>query len=207
MGALCLVINGNTRQACKGPQSIATLHERTPNSPQIWLMAAQFEIRQHRLDAARKILGMALGLCPKDKIFNSYITLELQLGQFERCRQLYSKYLEWRPENCRAWCKWVELEQSLGEVERCRAMYELAIQMPVLDMPEVLWKVRTASSSPALVIPQVLVCKMVLTLSGFMAHLSDQLGETVLEDQARQQIEPWSKVVSSGWTLSDVKQG
>ena len=108
---------------------------------QIWLMAAKFEIRQHRLDAARKILGMALGLCPKDKTFNSYITLELQLGQFERCRQLYAKYLEWRPENCRAWCKWVELEQSLGEEERCRAMYELAIQMPVLDMPEVLWKV------------------------------------------------------------------
>ena len=109
-------------------------------------MAAQFEIRQHRLDAARKILGMALGLCPKDKIFNSYITLELQLGQFERCRQLYAKYLEWRPENCKAWCKWVELEQSLGEVERCRAMYELAIQMPVLDMPEVLWKVETSAS-------------------------------------------------------------
>ena len=28
-------------------------------------MAAQFEIRQLRLDAARKILGMALGMCPK----------------------------------------------------------------------------------------------------------------------------------------------
>lgn len=108
-------------------------------------MAAQFEIRQHRLDAARKILGMALGLCPKDKLFTSYITLELQLGQFERCRQLYSRYLEWQPENCRAWCRWVELEQSLGEVERCRAMYELAIQMAVLDMPEVLWKVATSA--------------------------------------------------------------
>ena len=33
--------------------------------PQIWIMAAQFEIRQMRLDAARKILGMALGMCPK----------------------------------------------------------------------------------------------------------------------------------------------
>ena len=119
-------------------------------------MAAQFEIRQHRLDAARKILGMALGICPKDKIFNSYITLELQLGQFERCRQLYAKYLEWRPENCRAWCKWVELEQSLGEVERCRAMYELAIQMPVLDMPEVLWKVKFCTLLPHLF--HILVC-------------------------------------------------
>lgn len=28
-------------------------------------MAAQFEVRQLRLDAARKILGMAIGMCPK----------------------------------------------------------------------------------------------------------------------------------------------
>lgn len=32
---------------------------------QIWIMAAQFEVRQLRLDAARKILGMAIGMCPK----------------------------------------------------------------------------------------------------------------------------------------------
>jgi hypothetical protein len=31
----------------------------------VWIMAAQFEIRALRLDAARKILGMALGMCPK----------------------------------------------------------------------------------------------------------------------------------------------
>lgn len=31
----------------------------------IWIMAAQFEIRQLRLDAARKILGMGIGMCPK----------------------------------------------------------------------------------------------------------------------------------------------
>ena len=31
----------------------------------VWIMAAQFEIRQLRLDAARKILGMSIGMCPK----------------------------------------------------------------------------------------------------------------------------------------------
>lgn len=108
---------------------------------QIWLMAAQFELRQLRLEAARKILGMAIGLCPKNKLFTSYINLESQLGAFDRCRTLYGKYLEWRPENCRAWVQWVELERDLGELERCRAMYELAIKLPVLDMPEILWKV------------------------------------------------------------------
>lgn len=50
----------------------------------IWLLAAKLEIRQKRLDAARKILGMALGMAPKDKIFKSYIEIELQLGNIDR---------------------------------------------------------------------------------------------------------------------------
>jgi hypothetical protein len=38
--------------------------------------------------------------------------------------------------------RFAELERSLGEADRARAVYELAIAQPVLDMPEVLWKVR-----------------------------------------------------------------
>ena len=52
---------------------------------QVWVLAAQFEIRQLRLPAARKILGMAIGMCPKAKLFKSYIELELQLGNVDRC--------------------------------------------------------------------------------------------------------------------------
>ncbi|PKI51640.1 hypothetical protein CRG98_027942, partial [Punica granatum] len=33
----------------------------------IWLLAAQFEIRQLNLEGARKILGNAIGRAPKDK--------------------------------------------------------------------------------------------------------------------------------------------
>ncbi len=70
-------------------------------------------------------------------------------------RTLYQKYLQWAPANCGAWCKYAEVEQSLGELARVRAIYELAIEQPVLDMPEVLWKVRrhmacaTVPSCPA----------------------------------------------------------
>ena len=71
----------------------------------------------------------------------SYIELELQLGEIERVRTLYQKYLQWAPANCGAWCKYAEVEHSLGELARVRAIYELAIEQPVLDMPEVLWKV------------------------------------------------------------------
>eukprot|EP00897_Mesotaenium_endlicherianum_P005435 jgi/Mesen1/491/ME001024S10726 len=106
----------------------------------VWLMAAQFEIRQKNLAAARRILGTAIGVAPKDKIFKTYIEVELQLGNIDRCRTLYEKYLEWAPANCYAWSKYAELERSLGETDRGRGIFELAIAQPVLDMPELLWK-------------------------------------------------------------------
>ncbi|KAI5315406.1 hypothetical protein L3X38_044582 [Prunus dulcis] len=54
----------------------------------IWLLAAGFEIRQLNLEGARKILGTAIGKSPKDKIFKKYIEIELNLGNFDRCRKL-----------------------------------------------------------------------------------------------------------------------
>ena len=105
-----------------------------------WVHFAHFEVRHDRLDSARKLLGFAIGRCPKDKSFKAYIELELQLGEVQRCRQLYQKYLEWAPSKCSAWTSFAELEASLGETERCRAIYEVATQQTALDMPEVLWK-------------------------------------------------------------------
>lgn len=106
----------------------------------LWVHFAHFEVRQGRLDAARKLLGVAIGRCPKEKTFKAYVQLELQLGEVQRCRQLYHKYLEWSPANCSAWVSFAELEASLGETERCRAIFELAVAQPALDMPETLWK-------------------------------------------------------------------
>lgn len=51
----------------------------------LWLLAAKLELRARRLPAARRILGTALGLCPKPKLFKEYIALELNLGNIERC--------------------------------------------------------------------------------------------------------------------------
>lgn len=128
----------------------------------MWLLYAQFEIRQKNLQAARKtmvrfrttslsemlkLLGMtvsffsgqgtAIGKCPKNKLLKGYIELELQLREFDRCRKLYEKYLEFSPENCTTWIKFAELETILGDTERARAIFELAIGQPRLDMPEV----------------------------------------------------------------------
>ena len=105
----------------------------------IWILAAQLEIRARRLQDCRKLLGRAIGLCPKDKLFRTYIQLELQLGQVDRCRLLYEKYLVWNPTNSQAWSKYAEMERAVGETTRARKLYELGVQQPVLDEPEKLW--------------------------------------------------------------------
>ncbi|KAK1239596.1 hypothetical protein MKX07_001050 [Trichoderma sp. CBMAI-0711] len=106
----------------------------------IWLLAAQFEIRQGDLAAARKLLGRAIGMCPKDKLFNGYIDLERKLFEFVRCRKLYEKHVQYNPTNCQTWIKFAELERGLDDLDRARAIFELAVSQPQLDMPELLWK-------------------------------------------------------------------
>lgn len=106
----------------------------------IWINAAKLHIRRKDLVSARKLLGKAIGMCGKEKIFAEYIALELALGEVDRCRALYTNYLKAMPHNCRSWSKYADLEKSVGETERCRAIFELAVSQPALDMPEMLWK-------------------------------------------------------------------
>lgn len=46
-------------------------HERF-SFAKIWLMAAQFEIRQLNLKGARLLLGNAVGKAPKDKVLSLF---------------------------------------------------------------------------------------------------------------------------------------
>ena len=106
----------------------------------IWLHAAHFEVRQNDLTAARKLLGQCIGLTGKENVFKGYLEMELQLGEIDRCRSIYKKYLEAMPYNCHAWKAFAQLETNLGETQRSRAIFDLAIMQPSLDMPELLWK-------------------------------------------------------------------
>lgn len=106
----------------------------------LWILKAQFHLRRQELDKARKTLGMAIGMCPKNKLFRAYIEMELKLFEFVRCRTLYEKWIEFDPSNSQAWIKFAELEHGLEDLERTRAIFELAIQQDVLDMPELVWK-------------------------------------------------------------------
>ncbi|GBE81396.1 Pre-mRNA-splicing factor CLF1 [Sparassis crispa] len=106
----------------------------------LWIMFAKFEVRRLNLDAARKIMGTAIGMCPKEALFKGYIQLELDLREFDRVRTLYEKYIEFDPSNSSAWVKYAELEAQLEDFERTRAIFELGVSQMPLAMPEVLWK-------------------------------------------------------------------
>lgn len=109
----------------------------------LWLAFARFHVRRHDLPAARRLLGQALGRCPKSRIFTGYIEMEMQLREFDRVRVLYGKFLEWAPERASTWCKYAELEALLGDEDRARAIFELAIDEQgaiQIDMPELIWK-------------------------------------------------------------------
>lgn len=133
--------NGDLERAAEIYQTcLNVIPHKNFSFSKIWINAAKVYVRMRNLQVARKLLGRAIGLCGKEKIFKEYIALELSLGEIDRCRALYNNYLKTMPEHCEAWTKYSELEKSLGETDRCRAILELAVSQPSLDMPEVLWK-------------------------------------------------------------------
>ncbi|GEQ70983.1 hypothetical protein JCM33374_g4664 [Metschnikowia sp. JCM 33374] len=107
----------------------------------IWTMYAEFELRNgDGISQARKILGQAIGQScrdrPKTKLFKYYIALEKRLGELERVRKVYEKWLE----SCLLSDKlnggsssvlvlqdYIDFEKSLGESERCVALFEIGI--------------------------------------------------------------------------------
>lgn len=101
----------------------------------IWIMYSEFEIRQNNLPLARKILGRALGMCPRPKLFTRYIELEVKLREFDRVRKLYEKYLEYAPTNYKVWLDYSKLEENLGDEDRARAIFKISLQDNVTNIP------------------------------------------------------------------------
>ena len=92
-----------------------------------WIIYSKFEIRQNNLTVARKTLGRSIGLCPKHTLFRAYIELERSMGNVDRCRKLYAKYIEWCPTDQDIWVSYAKLEGDVGEEERCRGVYNVAL--------------------------------------------------------------------------------
>ncbi|CAR25142.1 Clf1p [Lachancea thermotolerans CBS 6340] len=103
----------------------------------VWVMYAKFELRQGDIMTARKILGQALGICPKNKIFKYYIELEIQLKEFDRVRKIYEQYIAFNALESDNWLAYAELEDNLGDEERARGIFHIALSDKVgLDTNE-----------------------------------------------------------------------
>lgn len=105
----------------------------------LWIFKAHFHIRQMELTSARKIMGQAIAKCPSKKIFESYVEIENSIADFDRCRKIYEKWIETRPNDSEAWISFTNFESSLEEFERVRFIFQLAIERD-LDYPENIWK-------------------------------------------------------------------
>ncbi|KAF0929630.1 hypothetical protein E2562_022988 [Oryza meyeriana var. granulata] len=135
-------LNAQDVQRARGVyrECLNTIPHKKFSFSKIWIMAAELEIRDKNLAAARRILGNAIGVAPKPKLFRRYIEIELLLGNVDRCRILSQKFIECAPTNCHAWTSYAELEKKLGETDRARCIYDLAVAQPALETPELVWK-------------------------------------------------------------------
>lgn len=103
---------------------------------QLWVNYAQFHLRCADLDRARKIYGMAIGRCPREKIFRNYIEMEEQLCQLDRVRAVYEKYLEKFPTLPRPWISFASFERNMEEFDRARELLKIGHQMKVEGLPD-----------------------------------------------------------------------
>lgn len=103
----------------------------------VWVGYAEFELRNSGVEGLpkfRKILGRAIGqtstLRPKTKIFKYYVEFEKKLGEWDRVRLLFQKWLEtaistdYPAESTLQ--NYLEFESSLEESDRCDVILTVA---------------------------------------------------------------------------------
>uniref|UniRef100_A0A8U8B2X7 Crooked neck pre-mRNA splicing factor 1 n=1 Tax=Geospiza parvula TaxID=87175 RepID=A0A8U8B2X7_GEOPR len=112
----------------------------------MWLLYAQFEIRQKNLplarralletilgdiDRARAIYELAIGqprLDMPEVLWKSYIDFEIEQEEYEKTRNLYRRLLQ-RTQHVKVWISLAQFELSAGQderLQRCRQIYEEA---------------------------------------------------------------------------------
>uniref|UniRef100_A0AAQ5YAU3 Pre-mRNA-splicing factor Syf1/CRNKL1-like C-terminal HAT-repeats domain-containing protein n=1 Tax=Amphiprion ocellaris TaxID=80972 RepID=A0AAQ5YAU3_AMPOC len=84
----------------------------------IWLLYAQFEIRQKNLQGARKVMVL----------WKSYIDFEIEQEEFGNTRNLYKRLLQ-RTQHVKVWISYAKFELSIDgpdRLQKCRQIYEEA---------------------------------------------------------------------------------
>jgi len=89
----------------------------------VWILATNFYIRQKNIDKARKLFGISMGMCPKKKIIDSYINIELQLGNNDRVKKIFQSYIQKFPNDEDIWFNFCKFEESLEEYNVAEVLY------------------------------------------------------------------------------------
>jgi tetratricopeptide (TPR) repeat protein len=89
----------------------------------IWILATNFYLRQKNLDKTRKLFGISMGMCPKKKIIDAYINIELQLGNNDRVKKIFQSYIQKFPGDENVWFNFCKFEETLGENNVAEVLY------------------------------------------------------------------------------------
>lgn len=120
--------------------ALQVIPHRSFTFSKVWLALATLCIRRADLDAFRRVMGQALGVCPKRSLVRAYISFEQRFGEFARCRHLHERWISLAPSDALAYCSYAEFEAILDERDRARAIFSLASSLGEMDQPEMVWR-------------------------------------------------------------------
>ena len=120
---------------------LGLLHPLPFSFAKLWLLYAELCMRRTDLAGARKLFGAAIGHgVVKDGVFLCYLQMEMALGEVDRCRRIFERWLQERSDAVDVWLKFAEMEEQLDELDRARRILDLATAQLQLDRPERAWK-------------------------------------------------------------------
>jgi crooked neck len=64
-----------------------------------------------------------MGMCPKKKIIDAYINIELQLGNNDRVKKIFQSYIQKFPGDENVWFNFCKFEETLGENNVAEVLY------------------------------------------------------------------------------------
>ncbi len=82
------------------------------------------EMRNKNVNAARNIFDRAVILLPRvDSFWLRYSYMEDILGNYDKARQIFERWMEWEPEK-HGWAAFIKFELRCGETDRARTLYQ-----------------------------------------------------------------------------------
>ena len=105
----------------------------------VYIKYAEMEMRNKNVNHARNVLDRGISLLPRmDQLWYKYVFMEEVLGNYPAIRQLYERWMEWKPpESC--WNAYINFELKFNETERARQVYRRLVEVHVTPANWIRW--------------------------------------------------------------------